>query len=102
MRISLASAHARAGDHERAVRLAAQARAAFEARGEHWGVAASVLVEAIGAVGAGDVPRTETFAAIAARHADAIAYEAFQVPVRASRVFSGIVLTVNGAASALT
>jgi predicted ATPase/DNA-binding SARP family transcriptional activator len=80
VRISLASAHARAGDHERAVRLAAQARAAFEGRGEHWGVAASVLVEAIGAVGAGDVSRTETFAAIAARHADAIAYEAFQVP----------------------
>ena len=80
VRISLASAHARAGDHERAVRLAEEARATFEARGDHWGVAASVLVEAIGAVGAGDVPRTEAFVAIAARHADAIGYEAFQVP----------------------
>ena len=80
MRISLASAHARAGEHERAVRLAGEARAAFEARGDHWGVAASVLVEAIGAVGAGDVAGTEAFVAIAARHADAIGYEAFQVP----------------------
>ena len=80
VRISLASAHARAGDHERAVRLAEEARATFEARGDHWGVAASVLVEAIGAVGAGDVPRTEAFVAIATRHADAIGYEAFQVP----------------------
>ena len=84
VRISLASAHARAGDHERAVRSPRQARAAYEARGDHWGVAASALVEAIGAVGAGDVPRTEAFATIAARHADAIEYEAFQVPAALS------------------
>jgi predicted ATPase/DNA-binding SARP family transcriptional activator len=79
-RTSLASALARAGDHPRAVQLAEEARAAFDARGDHWGVAAAVLIEAIGAVGAGDVPRTEAFATIAARHAEAIEYEAFQVP----------------------
>jgi predicted ATPase/DNA-binding SARP family transcriptional activator len=79
-RNSLASALARAGDHDRAVQLAEQARAAYEGQGDHWGVAAAVLVEGIGAAGAGDVSRAEAFATIAARHAEAIEYEAFQVP----------------------
>ena len=80
VRMALSSALFRSGDRERAAKLAERARAAFEAHGDRWGVAAAVLVGATGAARAGDDAAVAALTADFARHAEAIGYTAFQVP----------------------
>ena len=68
------------GDHERAAALAEEARAGYGAAGDHWGVAASSLVRAQGAVHAGDISTVATMTAEILRHSEAIGYDVFVVP----------------------
>jgi ATP/maltotriose-dependent transcriptional regulator MalT len=59
---------------------AEEARAGYDTAGNHWGVAASSLVRAQGAVHAGEVPTVTTMTAEILRHSEAIGYDAFVVP----------------------
>jgi hypothetical protein len=59
---------------------AEEARAGYDTAGNHWGVAASSLVRAQGAVHAGEVPSVTTMTAEILRHSEAIGYDAFVVP----------------------
>ena len=68
------------GDHERAAVLAERARADYRRAGDHWGVAASSLVRAQGAVHAGDISTVATMTTEILRHSEAIGYGAFEVP----------------------
>ena len=79
-RIALSSALARLGDHRRAVELVDEARATFEERADDWGVAAALLVTAIGAAGARDAATTAATIPDLVRHSEVIGYEAFEVP----------------------
>jgi tetratricopeptide (TPR) repeat protein len=79
--LTLALAAAGSGDSERAAALAQDAFATFEALADDWGLAATGVIHAIGAAVAGDVATTAAMAAVARRHADAVNYDAFRVPV---------------------
>ena len=79
--LMLALALAQGRDVERAATMTDDAAAAFEAAGDDWGLAASSLIRAIGAVHAGDVSTVSTTASIARRHSDAVDYDAFLAPV---------------------
>jgi hypothetical protein len=79
--LTLALAAAGSGDGERAAALAQDAFAAFEALADDWGLAATGVIHAIGAAVAGDVATAAAMAAVARRHADAVDYDAFRVPV---------------------
>ena len=68
------------GDNVRAAALAEEARTGYGAAGDHWGVAASSLVRAQGAVHAGDISTVATMTAEILRHSEAIGYDAFVVP----------------------
>jgi predicted ATPase/DNA-binding SARP family transcriptional activator len=80
VRGTLSLALALSGDHERAAALAEKARAGYGAAGDHWGVAASSLVRAQGAVHAGEISTVATMTAEIVRHSEAIGYDAFEVP----------------------
>ncbi len=80
VRGTLSLALALSGDHERAAVLAEKARAGYGAAGDHWGVAASSVVRAQGAVHAGDISTVATLTAEIVRHSEAIGYDAFEVP----------------------
>ena len=71
-------------DFDDAVELAwperRRARAGYGTAGDHWGVAASSLVRAQGAVHAGDISTVATMTAEILRHSEAIGYDAFVVP----------------------
>ena len=71
-------------DFDDAVELAwperRRARAGYGTAGDHWGVAASSLVRAQGAVHAGDISTVATMTAEILRHSEAIWYDAFVVP----------------------
>jgi predicted ATPase/DNA-binding SARP family transcriptional activator len=79
-RVALSLALALSGDDERAAALAEEARAGYGAAGDHWGVAASSLVRAQGAVHAGAISTVATMTAEIRRHSEAIGYDAFEVP----------------------
>jgi predicted ATPase/DNA-binding SARP family transcriptional activator len=79
-RVALSLALALFGDDVRAAALAEEARAGYRRAGDHWGVAASSLVRAQGAVRLGEVSTVATMAAELLRHSDAIGYSAFKVP----------------------
>ncbi len=68
------------GDDVRAAALAEEARAGYGRAGDHWGVAASSLVRAQGAVHLGEVSIVATMAAEILRHSEAVGYGAFEVP----------------------
>ena len=68
------------GDDVRAAALAEEARAGYGAAGDHWGVAASSLVRAQGAVHAGEISTVATMTAEILRHSEAIGYDVFVVP----------------------
>ena len=76
---TLSLALALSGDHERAAALAEKARAGYGAAGDHWGVAASSVVRAQGAVHAGDISTVATMTAEIVRHSEAIGYDVFVV-----------------------
>jgi hypothetical protein len=59
---------------------AEEARAGYDTAGDHWGVAASSLVRAQGAVHAGEISTVATMTAEILRHSEAIGYDAFVVP----------------------
>jgi len=59
---------------------AEEARAGYGTAGDHWGVAASSLVRAQGAVHAGEIPTVATMTAEILRHSEAIGYDAFVAP----------------------
>jgi hypothetical protein len=59
---------------------AKEARAGYGTAGDHWGVAASSLVRAQGAVHAGEIPTVATMTAEILRQSEAIGYDAFVVP----------------------
>ncbi len=77
---TLSLALALSGDHERAAALAEKARAGYGAAGDHWGVAASSVVRAQGAVHAGDISTVATMTAEIVRHSEAAGYDVFVVP----------------------
>ncbi len=77
---TLALAVADAGDFERGVTLAEQARATFEAGPDHWGCAVASLLRAHIAAAVGDASTVEAMAADAHSHAEAIGFDAFRVP----------------------
>jgi tetratricopeptide (TPR) repeat protein len=79
-RVALSLALAHSGDDERAAALAEEARAGYGAAGDHWGVAASTLVRAQGAVHAGDISTVASMTAEIVRHSEAIGYDVFMVP----------------------
>jgi hypothetical protein len=79
-RVTLSLALALFGDDVRAAALAEEARAAYRRAGDHWGVAASSLVRAQGAVHLGEVSTVATMAAEILRHSEAVGYSAFEVP----------------------
>ena len=76
--LALAFAYGRAGQHDRALALAHEARRAFDGLGDSWGAASSALTGALGALGCGDI------ATAAALTADAVGlyddYDALAVP----------------------
>jgi predicted ATPase len=78
--MTLAVAAARSGDLERSATLAEAARRGAVAAHDDWTAAASGLIRAQSAAAAGDVETVATMAADVIAHADAIAYDAFQVP----------------------
>ena len=78
--MTLAVAAARSGDLERSAALAEAARRGAVAARDDWAAAASGLIRAQSAAAAGDVETVATMAADVIAHADAIAYDAFQVP----------------------
>jgi predicted ATPase/DNA-binding SARP family transcriptional activator len=78
--LTLALALAQSGDVERADGMAQDAYATLAAAGDDWGAAASSVIRATGAAGAGDVATVAAMAAAARRHSDAIDYDAFRVP----------------------
>jgi hypothetical protein len=59
---------------------AEEARAGYGTAGDHWGVAASSLVRAQGAVHAGEVSTVATMTAEMLRHSEVIGYDVFVVP----------------------
>jgi len=59
---------------------AEEARAGYGTAGDHWGVAASSLVRAQGAVHAGEVSTVATMTAEILRHSEVIGYDVFVVP----------------------
>jgi predicted ATPase/DNA-binding SARP family transcriptional activator len=77
---ALALARAEAGDHERAAALAEQAPARVQPTGDDWSIAVTSLLRAEVAALAGDVAVVAAMAAQAFRHAEAIRFDAFQVP----------------------
>jgi predicted ATPase/DNA-binding SARP family transcriptional activator len=77
---TLALALGQAGDREQAYALARDASATLEAAGDDWGVAASSLIRAAAAAGAGDVTTVAAMASAIQRHSNAIGYDAFRVP----------------------
>jgi predicted ATPase len=79
-RVALSLALAHSGDHVRAAALAEEARAGYGAAGDHWGVAASSLIRAQGAVLAGDISTVGSMTAEICRHSEAIGYDVFVVP----------------------
>ncbi|MGZ4256902.1 MAG: BTAD domain-containing putative transcriptional regulator [Gaiellaceae bacterium] len=78
--LTLALALAQSGDGEQADAMAQDAYATLDAAGDDWGAAASSLIRATGAAGAGDVATVAALAAAVRRHSDAIDYDAFRVP----------------------
>ena len=78
--LMLALALGQSGDIERAVTMADDAAAAFEAARDDWGIAASSLIRAMGAAHAGDVSTVTATASVARRHSDAVGYDAFRAP----------------------
>jgi predicted ATPase/DNA-binding SARP family transcriptional activator len=78
--LTFALALLQGGEEGRADAMVQDAYAALEAAGDSWGAAASSLIRATGAAHAGDVATVAAMAATVHRHADAIAYDAFQVP----------------------
>ena len=79
-RVALSLALALFGDDVRAAALADEARASYRRAGDHWGVAASSLVRAQGAVQQGQVSTVATMAAEILRHSEPVGYSAFEVP----------------------
>ena len=79
-RVALSLAHALFGNDVRAAALAQEARAGYRRAGDHWGMAASSLVRAQGAVHLGEVSTVATMAAEILRHSEAVGYSAFEVP----------------------
>ena len=79
-RVALSLALAHSGDHVRAAALAEEARAGYGAAGDHWGVAASSLIRAQGAIHAGDISTLASMTAEILRHSEAIGYDVFVVP----------------------
>ena len=77
---ALSLALAESGDRERAAVLAEEAHARLQATGDDWSIAAISLLRAQVAALAGDVSTVAAMAAQAYRHADAIGFDAFQVP----------------------
>jgi predicted ATPase/DNA-binding SARP family transcriptional activator len=77
---TLSLAVALSGEGGRAAALAEEARAVYGTSGDHWGVAASSLVRAQGAVHAGDISTVAIMSSEILRHARAIGYDAFVVP----------------------
>jgi predicted ATPase len=77
---TLALAVATAGDVERGATLAEHARATLEAGPDHWAFAVACLLRAHIAAAVGDVSTVEAMAADTHRLADAIEFDAFQVP----------------------
>jgi predicted ATPase/DNA-binding SARP family transcriptional activator len=77
---TLSLALALSGDHERAAALAEEARAGYGTAGDHWGVAASSLVRAQGAVHAGDISTVATMTVEILRHSGVIGHDVFVVP----------------------
>jgi tetratricopeptide (TPR) repeat protein len=77
---TLSLALALSGDHERAAALAKEARDGYGTAEDHWGIAASSLVQAQGAAHAGDISTVATVTAEIIRHSEAIGYDAFEVP----------------------
>jgi predicted ATPase/DNA-binding SARP family transcriptional activator len=77
---TLALAVAHAGDVERGAALAEQARATLEGSPDHWAFAVASLLRAHIAAAVGDASTVAAMAADAHRHADAIGFDAFQVP----------------------
>jgi hypothetical protein len=77
---TLALARGQAGDGERADALAQEATTTLEAAGDDWGVAASSLIRATAAAGAGDVTTVAAMASAIHHHSNAIGYDAFRVP----------------------
>jgi tetratricopeptide (TPR) repeat protein len=59
---------------------AEEARAGYGTAGDHWGVAASSLVRAQGAVHAREISTVATMTAEILRHSEAIGYDVFVVP----------------------
>jgi tetratricopeptide (TPR) repeat protein len=78
--MTLAAATARSGDLARSATLAEAARRRAVASDDDWAVAASALIRAQSAAVTGDVETVATMAADVIAHADAIAYDAFEVP----------------------
>jgi predicted ATPase/DNA-binding SARP family transcriptional activator len=79
-RVTLSLALALFGDNERAAALAEEARAGYGRAGDHWGIAASSLVRAQGAVHAGEISTVAIMTSEILRHSEAIGYDAFAVP----------------------
>jgi predicted ATPase/DNA-binding SARP family transcriptional activator len=79
-RVGLSLALALSGDDERAAAVAEEARAGYLTAGDHWGVAASSLVRAQGAVHAGEISTVATMTAEILRYSEAIGYDVFVVP----------------------
>jgi tetratricopeptide (TPR) repeat protein len=77
----LSLALGQSGEIERAATMADDATTAFEAAEDHWGIAASNLIRAIGAAHAGDISTVTSAASAARRHSDAVGYDAFRAPV---------------------
>ena len=78
--LTFALALAQSANEERADAMARDAYATLDAAGDDWGAAASGLIRATGAAGAGDVATVAAMAAAVHRHSGAIDYDAFRVP----------------------
>ena len=79
-RVALSLAHALFGNDVRAAALAEEARAGYRRAGDHWGMAASSLVRAQGAVHLGEVSTVATMTTEILRHSEAVGYNVFKVP----------------------
>jgi predicted ATPase/DNA-binding SARP family transcriptional activator len=79
-RVALSLALALSGDDVRAAALAEGARLGYRRAGDHWGVAASSLIRAQGAVHQEEVSTVATMAAEILEHSEALGYGAFEVP----------------------
>jgi predicted ATPase len=77
---ALSLALVNAGQGERAAALADEARAAYEAAGDAWGVAAASLIRATGAALAGDISTVADMAAATHRASADAGFDGFEIP----------------------